>query len=127
MLNSMGRSRMMRWGLVIVSLGSSALALWLVLAPFHIHVFKAPVIEVGSIVDPSEMRADLAAGRGEGEDVQLPERRKSLAPKGPQTRVAAQVRWGRRRAGLHRQHGAVAGRHRQARRRARRGTRARRP
>ena len=76
MLNSMGRSRMMRWGLVIVSLGSSALALWLVLAPFHIHVFKAPVIEVGSIVDPSEMRADLAAGRGEGEDVQFPERRR---------------------------------------------------
>src|SRR3970040_669530 len=57
----MGGSRLMRWGLVIVSLGSSVLALWLFLAPFLIQVFEGPVFEVGEIVDPSEVRADLAA------------------------------------------------------------------
>ena len=57
----MGGSRLMRWGLVIVSLGSSVLALWLFLAPFRIQVFEGPVFEVGEIVDPSEVRADLAA------------------------------------------------------------------
>mgnify|MGYP001572151274 CR=1 FL=1 len=57
----MGGSRLVRWGLVIVGLGSSVLALWLFLAPFRIQVFEGRVFEVGEIADPSQLRPDLAA------------------------------------------------------------------